>query len=59
MEHDFECCPAKPRIESLERSQDAIDRIEAKVDRLMFATMGGLGLVILALIGAIAGGLFR
>lgn len=59
MTHDFDDCPAKPRIEILEQGQRAIDRIEAKVDRLMFATMGGLGLVILALIGAIAGGLFR
>jgi hypothetical protein len=61
--HEFDDCPAKPRIEALEEKDrvqnGCVQRIEQKIDRLMFATMGGLGLVILALVGAIAGGLFR
>lgn len=59
MSHDFDACPAKPRLEYLEKKDRAqngsLQRIEKKVDRILWAIIGGLGAVVLALIGLLAG----
>ncbi len=53
----FEHCPAKPRIEYLEKKDEAqngtMRRIEEKVDKLLFRTVAGLAAVVLCLMGAI------
>lgn len=56
---DYDHCPAKPAIISFkdwqERQNGSLQRIEQKVDRLFFATLGGLSAVVVATIGAIIG----
>lgn len=63
MTHEFDTCPAKPRIELLEKNDrdqnGSLQRIEAKVDRILFTIVAGLGAVVLALIGTIASGVLR
>lgn len=59
MSHAFDECPAKPRLEYLEH-KDALqngtmDRIENKVDRVLWAIIGGLGTLVVALVGVILG----
>lgn len=59
MSHTFEDCPAKPRLEYLEKKDElqngTMGRIEKKVDRVLWAIIGGLGAVCMALIGLLAG----
>lgn len=59
LSHLFDECPAKPRLEYLEQKDrlqnGTMDRIEKKVDRVLWAIIGGLGAVCLALIGLLAG----
>lgn len=59
MSHLFDQCPAKPRIEYLEHKDQqqngTMGRIEKKVDRILWAIIAGMGAVVLALIGMIAG----
>ena len=60
--HDFDGCPAKTRIEYLERRDEiqngTMGRIEKKVDRILWAIIGGLGAVVMALVACLTGGLF-
>jgi hypothetical protein len=55
--HEFDNCPAKPRLEYLEKKDaeqnESLQRIEAKIDRVLWAIVGGLGVVVMALIGAV------
>lgn len=57
--HSFDACPAKPRIEYLEHKDrvqnGSLGRIEKKVDRILWAIIGGLGAVVIALVGLVAG----
>lgn len=59
VDNQFSSCPAKPRIEYLEhkdRQQNGkLGRIEKKVDRILWAIIGGLGAVVLALLALVAG----
>lgn len=56
---DFNTCPAKPRIEYLEKKDTEqngkLSRIERKVDRVLWAIIGGLGAVVVALVALLAG----
>ncbi|MEN6544945.1 MAG: hypothetical protein ABFE07_02795 [Armatimonadia bacterium] len=67
MTHDFDDCPAKPRIEALEaremlqngtvqRLEGKLDRMQDKMDRLLWTILGGLGAVVMALIAAVITG---
>jgi len=60
--HDFNDCPARPRIEYLEHRDEiqngTMGRIEKKVDRILWAIIGGLGAVVMALVACLTGGLF-
>lgn len=59
---NFEDCPAKPRVECLEewqvRQNGSLERIEKKVDKLLFwllASIGGLTVVLIGLIATLLG----
>jgi hypothetical protein len=59
MTHTYEDCPAKEAIDDLQawqqRQNGSLQRIEKQVDRILWAIIGGLGAVCVALIGVVVG----
>lgn len=54
MSHQFEECPAKPRLEYIEKWQKdqngTLGRLEKKMDRLMWAILSSMGVIVVALV---------
>jgi len=59
MTHTYEDCPAKKSIDDLQawqqRQNGSLQRIEKQVDRILWAIIGGMGAVCVALIGVVVG----
>ena len=59
MTHTYEDCPAKEAIDDLQawqqRQNGSLQRIEKQVDRILWAIIGCMGAVCVALIGVVVG----